>query len=103
MENEKPYLDCDLTIYDLSEELDISRHYLTQIINEKINKNFYDFINEYRLNESIRLMTEEKSGKYTILQIAFDAGFKSKSSFNSIFKRLTQYTPTQYMKLHGTK
>ena len=96
MDDKKPFLDIDLTIHDLSATLKIPRHYLTQIINEKLNKNFYQFINEYRVEEVKRLIEEDKRKKYTLTSIAYDAGFNSKSSFNSVFKDITGLTPSQY-------
>ena len=96
MEEEKPYLDVDLSIHDISAELDIPRHYLTQVINGLLGKNFYTFINEYRIEEVKKLLVDEAYSKYTLTSIAFEAGFNSKSSFNSIFKKSTGMTPSQY-------
>ena len=96
MEEKKPYLDIDLTIHDLSGALNIPRHYLTQIINEKLNRNFYQFINEYRVEEVRRLLQDPAYKKYTFTAIAFEAGFNSKSSFNSVFKETVGKTPSQY-------
>ena len=96
MEENKPYLDIDLTIHDLSGALNIPRHYLTQIINEKLNRNFYQFINEYRVEEVKRLLQDPAYKKYTFTAIAFEAGFNSKSSFNSVFKETVGKTPSQY-------
>ncbi len=102
MKTNKPYLDIDLTIHDLAEELDVSRHYLTQVVNEKLNKNFYNFINEYRIDEVKKMLAEDKDKRYTLTSIAFDAGFNSKSSFNSVFKSIVGMTPSQYRStLHG--
>jgi AraC-like DNA-binding protein len=98
MEKEKPFIECDLTISELSNKLNISRHHLTQVINNKLNKNFYQFINEYRVNEAIRKMSEPRNNKYTLITIAYDCGFNSKSGFNSIFKRITGSTPSQFKK-----
>jgi len=96
MEEEKPYLDVDLTIHDISKQLDIPRHYLTQVINGLLGKNFYTFINEYRIEEVKKLLVNDEFSKYTLTSIAFEAGFNSKSSFNSIFKSSTGMTPTQF-------
>ncbi|NOY36409.1 MAG: AraC family transcriptional regulator [Chlorobi bacterium] len=96
MESEKPYLNGELTIHDLSVKLNISRHHLTQVINERLDKNFYTFINEYRVKEVIHRMKNPAYNNYTLLGIAFDSGFNSKSSFNSIFKSYTGMTPSQY-------
>jgi AraC-like DNA-binding protein len=96
MEEKKPYLDVDLTIHDISDELDIPRHYLTQVINGMLGKNFYTFINEYRIGEVKKLLTDENHSKYTLTAIAYEAGFNSKSSFNSVFKTATGMTPSQF-------
>jgi AraC-like DNA-binding protein len=96
MDEKKPYLDVDLTIHDLSDALKIPRHYLTQVINEKLNRNFYQFINEYRVEEVKRLLQDPDYRKYTFTTIAFEAGFNSKSSFNSVFKETVGMTPSQY-------
>jgi AraC-like DNA-binding protein len=96
VESDKPYLDRDLSIQDLSEMTAISRHHITQILNEKHKKSFFTFINEYRVKEVIDHFNDPKFNNYTILAIAFDAGFNSKTTFNSIFKNQTGLTPSQY-------
>jgi len=96
MDTKKPYLDVDLTIQDVAETLNIPRHYLTQVINEKLNKNFYQFINEYRVEEVKNLLDNKDFEKFTMTAISFEAGFNSKSAFNSAFKEITGMTPTEY-------
>ncbi len=96
MEETKPYLDVDLSIHDVSDELDIPRHYLTQVINGLLGKNFYTFINEYRIEEVKKLLADKRHSKYTLTAIAFEAGFNSKSSFNYVFKKATGMTPSQF-------
>lgn len=96
MDEEKPYLDVDLTIHDVSGALDIPRHYLTQVINGLQGKNFYTFINEYRVEEVKKLLVDKNYRKFTLTSIAYDAGFNSKSSFNSVFKNSTGMTPSQF-------
>ncbi|HUS86001.1 MAG TPA: AraC family transcriptional regulator [Bacteroidales bacterium] len=96
METAKPYLDRDLSIQDLSVATGIPRHHITQVLNENYNRNFFMFINEYRVNEVIKRMKSPEYRNYTILAVAYDSGFNSKSTFNSIFKTLTGLTPTQY-------
>jgi AraC-like DNA-binding protein len=100
METKRPYLDVDLTIQDVAESLNIPRHYLTQVINEKLNKNFYQFINEYRVEEVKNLLKDKDYQKYTMTAIAYEAGFNSKSSFNNVFKEITGMTPSQYKEKH---
>ena len=100
MEKDRPYLDVDLTIHDVSQALNISRHHLTQVINGLLGKNFYNFINEYRLEEVKKLLVDEAYSKYTLTSIAYEAGFNSKSSFNSVFKNATGMTPSQFQQSH---
>lgn len=95
----KPYLDGELSIYDLSDQLKISRHILSEVINEHMGMNFYSLVNEYRVNEVKERLKSDKFKHLTILAIAYDSGFNSKSSFNTIFKEKTAQTPSEY--LHG--
>jgi AraC-like DNA-binding protein len=96
VEKNKPYLDRDLTIHELSGMTGIQKHHITQILNEKYKRNFFTFINEYRVKEVIERFSDPKFNHYTILAIAFDAGFNAKTTFNSIFKNQTGLTPSQY-------
>ncbi len=94
---EKPYLNRELTIYDLSDQLKIPRHILSEVINEHMGKNFYHLVNEYRVNEVKKRMKSDEYKQLTLLAIAFDSGFNSKSSFNTIFKEQTDQTPSEYL------
>jgi AraC-like DNA-binding protein len=96
MDDEKPYLDGDLTIHHLAQKTGIPRHYITEVLNEKYGRNFFTFVNEYRVREVISRINDPKYQHYTILAIAFDAGFNSKSTFNTIFKAYTGNTPSEY-------
>jgi AraC-like DNA-binding protein len=96
METDKPFLDRDLSIQDLSDMTGIPRHHITQVLNEKHKKNFFTFINEYRVKEVISRFNDPKNNNFTILAIAFDSGFNSKTTFNSIFKSQTGMTPSEY-------
>jgi AraC-like DNA-binding protein len=96
VEKNKPYLNSDLTIHELANLTGIQKHHITQLLNEKHKRNFFTFINEYRVNEVIERFSDSKYNNYTILAIAFDAGFNSKTTFNSIFKSQTGLTPSQY-------
>lgn len=97
-ENEKPYLDANLTVDKLANQSHIPRHYLTQIFSEQLNKNFYLYINEYRIKKVKLLLSDPVKMDMTLLEIAYESGFNSKSTFNSIFKKMTNMTPTQYKK-----
>lgn len=98
METEKPYLNSDLTLRELAVKLSMSSHNLSEILNTRLNQNFYDFINRYRVEEVKRRLAKKESEKYNLLAIAFDSGFNSKSTFNTIFKKQTNTTPSQYLK-----
>ncbi len=99
MKEEKPYLNGELSILDLTARLNIPRHYLTQILNEKLHKNFYAFINEYRVKEVIKRMKDPAFKHFKLLALALESGFNSKSSFNNIFKNYTGYTPSEYREI----
>ena len=96
MNNEKPYLNPKLSLQELAENLNISRHQLSALINEKQKINFYEFINTYRVNEMKRLMTDPKKQHLKMVSLAYESGFNSKASFNRIFKQLTRQTPTEF-------
>lgn len=100
MEKDKPYLNGDLTIQDISDKLNIPKHYITQVINEKLQKNFYNFINEYRVEEAKRLIKDPNNKKEILLSIGWEVGFNSKSSFYSSFKKITGMTPALYRKMY---
>jgi AraC-like DNA-binding protein len=96
MEREKPYLDGELTITSLSEKLSIPSRYISQVINERLNQNFFDFVNQYRVKEAKKLLLQEQTQQNSILDIAYDSGFNSKSSFNFVFKKYSRMTPSQF-------
>jgi AraC-like DNA-binding protein len=96
MDSNKPYLDSELTLSGLAQQLNISRSQLSQLINEGVGDNFYNFINKYRVEQVKKFMTDPSKKNLNMLGIALDAGFKSKSTFNLIFKRFTGLTPTEY-------
>jgi AraC-like DNA-binding protein len=96
MEREKLYLNSNLTINDLSHSTGIPKHHITEVLNEKHGRNFFTFINEYRIKEVISRIGDAKFQHYTLLALAFDSGFNSKSTFNTFFKAFTGKTPSQY-------
>jgi AraC-like DNA-binding protein len=99
MTTKELYKNNELQINDLAVDLDIHPNYLSQVINEKEGKNFYDFVNSYRLKEFKRLIALPKYKQFTLLSIALECGFNSKSSFNRYFKKETGQTPSQYFAL----
>ncbi len=98
MQENKPYLDEELSLQKLSSLMNISTHQLSQIINQNLNTNFYKFINSYRIEEVKTKLSNPDFSKYSILGIAFESGFNSKSTFNKIFKEETGKTPSEYKK-----
>lgn len=101
MARNKPYFNPELTIQELSEKVNIPKHHLTYIINTGLHKNFFNFINEYRVEEFKRRAVDPDYDHLTLLAIAFDCGFNSKSSFHNIFKNITGQTPSEYKKSAG--
>ena len=98
LESEKLFLNANLTLPILASKLDCSIHFLSKIINEHFQKNFFDFINGYRVNYFISLMKNPANKHFTFLSLAFESGFNSKSTFNVAFKKATGKTPTSLLK-----
>jgi AraC-like DNA-binding protein len=98
MMNEKLYLKNDLKIGDVAEKINLPVYYVSQVINEKLSKNFYDFVNEYRVDEVKKRFADTKYDYLTILAIGFDSGFNSKTAFYSAFKRNTGMIPSAFKK-----
>ncbi|HEX8576281.1 MAG TPA: helix-turn-helix domain-containing protein [Flavobacterium sp.] len=96
MENEKPFLDCELTLAKLGNIMDISLHQLSYLINTGFNENFYQFINRYRIEEAKKLILDENTNYLSFQEIAFEVGFNSKSAFNVTFKKSIGQTPSEY-------
>lgn len=103
MELSKPYLQPDFTLDQLANTMNVHPKKLSQVINQSFQKNFFDFINGYRIEEAKKLLKDPIDKKVTILEILYQSGFNSKSSFNTYFKKLTGLTPTEYKKRHFTK
>lgn len=99
METDKPFLEETLSLATLARQLDLTPNQLSQVINQKSAANFFDFINGYRLDAVKEKLKDPAYGHYSILAIGFDCGFKSKSSFNKIFKQRVGKTPSQYQNL----
>lgn len=98
MESEKLYLDASLSLSDLCEKLDVSANHLSQLLNERLSQNFFDFVNSYRIEEAKHLLSQPESKKFTLTSIAFEVGFNNKTSFNNYFKKITGTTPSQFSK-----
>ncbi len=101
MEQEKPYRQSNITIQELADSVQIPKHHLSQVINDRLGKNFYDFINQYRVAEAQLLLVDPKYRHLTNLAVAEEAGFNSKATFNAVFKKQTGQTPSEYVKNHS--
>jgi AraC-like DNA-binding protein len=96
LEEEKLYQETELTLQQLSDKLGLHTYQVSQAINEGLKKNFYDLVNNYRVEEAKRLLLHPKNVNYTVLSVGFEAGFNSKTTFNTVFKKFTGVTPTEY-------
>ena len=96
---EKPFLNPQLTLTDLSEKLSVSTKHLSQVINQSFNKSFFDFVNTFRIQEAQQILKESQDDKLTVLEVMYQVGFNSKSSFNTAFKKETGRTPTEFRKM----
>ena len=98
MDVQKPYLDSELNLIKLAELINMTPHQLSYIINTGFNENFYQFINTYRVEKAKELLVNEEMNKLSVLGIAFESGFNSKTSFNTTFRKLTGQTPSEFKK-----
>lgn len=98
MHDQKKFLEPEITIDELAAQVNTNRHYLSQVLNERIGQSFYDYINQYRVNEAKRMLIDPRYSRQKIASIAFDAGFNSLSAFNEVFKKVAGVTPTQFKK-----
>lgn len=96
MVESKPYLDSNLNLSVLAEQLGFKSHFLSQLINQKAGKNFFDFVNEYRIDEFKKRIRQPGNQNYTLLSIAYECGFNSKTTFNRVFKNHSGYTPSEF-------
>lgn len=99
VEEDKIYLNNKLTIEDVAKKLNTNRTYLSQIINEKTDTNFNNFINKYRIQEAQVCLLNDEIKSYNIEGIAQTVGFSSKSTFNGAFKKFTGLTPSEFMQM----
>lgn len=100
MKQDKPFTNPELTLGEIAEQLRVHPNKLSQVINSVTQKNFYDYINSWRVDEFIHLVNKPDNRNYTLLSIAFECGFNSKSSFNRNFRKITGLSPSEYLKDH---
>lgn len=98
MEHKKPFLDPELSLFKLASQLNISTHLLSYIINKGCNENFYQFINTYRIEEAKKMIQDSNMEHLSLMGIAFEVGFNSKTVFNTTFKKHTNQTPSEFKK-----
>ncbi|PIB31335.1 hypothetical protein BFP77_01845 [Maribacter sp. 4U21] len=101
LKNEELYLNPELTLKQLSEKLGVSSKKVSQVINERIGKSFFDLINTFRIEHAKRIFKENKDSKLTVLEVLYAVGFNSKSSFNTEFKKRTGLTPSEFQKIQS--
>ena len=98
MLKEEPYLNSDLSLVNLAKQLKITSHQLSYVINNGFNENFYGFINGYRVEKAKKLLADKGSKKLSMVGVAFESGFNSKTAFNTTFKKITGQTPSAFKK-----
>ncbi len=92
------YNDSNLTISDVASKLKTNYKYISQVINEKLSKNFYNFVNEYRVEAAMKMMKNHEFDNLSLEGIAGMVGFRSRSAFNNAFKKVTGFPPSHYLK-----
>lgn len=103
MANDELFLDPDLTIDQLSDRLKSTPRKVSQVINEVFQQNFFDFINSYRIDKAKRILAESTDNRLTILEVMYQCGFNSKSSFNTVFRQKTGLTPSEFRKRNSAR
>ncbi len=98
MKTDKLYLEPNLNLHDLARKAKVPQHHITQTLNSFAKRNFYDYVNSYRVNEFIQKIKNGDADNFSLLGIAFECGFNSKSSFNRILKKLTGLSPSEHKK-----
>jgi AraC-like DNA-binding protein len=101
MQQSKPFLDPSLSIDTLAKLINLPSSELSLTINRIIGQHFFDFVNLYRINLAAEMLIANEQQQKTILEILYEVGFNSKSSFNTAFKKHLLMTPSQYRKLHS--
>lgn len=90
----------ELSVATLSRQTNIPKHHITQVLNEQLGKNFYVFVNEYRIEHAKKLIQSPEYHAWSFVAIAYECGFNSKTAFNNFFKKSTGFTPSEYRKLN---
>lgn len=98
MHQQKPYKKTDLKLVDLAQLIGTTPHVLSYVFNQYMKRNYYDYVNEFRVAEFKELIAQEEFSKYTLSALAELCGFSSRASFFRYFKRMTGVTPNEYIK-----
>lgn len=98
MKGNEPFLNPSLTIRNLAQQMKMPMRELSILINQNLNQHFFDFVNDYRINKAKEILKNPLKKEFTVLEILYEVGFNSKSSFNTAFKKHTGTTPTQFRK-----
>ena len=98
MENQQPFLNPGLSLDELADALDLSRHELSRVINQGFNRNFFDFVNAHRIEAFIQTFQKRSLTNPTFLEIAYEVGFNSKSAFNRAFRKEKGCAPSIFFK-----
>jgi AraC-like DNA-binding protein len=96
MSDKQPFLNSELSLSELAKISGISPHHISEMLNQHLNKNFYQYVNQYRIDYFCQCLTADPSR--TILELAFKSGFATKSTFNAVFKQMKEQTPSQFRK-----
>lgn len=96
MKVNEPFLNASLSVYDLAKQIDVSARELSVAINNHLNKHFFDYVNEYRIKKAMEIFKQTTDEKLTVLEVLYEVGFNSKSSFNTAFKKFTGTTPSEF-------
>lgn len=100
MQREQPYLDNDLNLIRLAHLIGVSNHKLSYLLNKVLETNFSSFVNKYRAENAMQIILDPEKSHFTMLQIAYEAGYNSKTVFNTHFKKVTSMTPSAYRNKH---
>lgn len=100
MRVERPYLEPTFTLNDLAKKTSVPIRYVSQVLNETLNQKFYDYVNQYRIEETKKMLSDPSLSGKNITEVFYDAGFNAKSVFNKAFKKHVGLTPRQFRERH---
>lgn len=96
MRDQQLYKQNDLKLETLAEKLNTSKHFISQVINEVYKVNFFEYVNLKRIEEAKQLLRSKTKKDLNVIEVAYEVGFNNKGTFNSVFKRITGLTPTEF-------